>query len=46
MKKTFLFVALAIFSLVGRVHADEGTPTTVAQHPLRDTRVQGSHTLQ
>ncbi|MBQ4548962.1 MAG: S46 family peptidase [Bacteroidales bacterium] len=24
MKKTFLFVALAIFSLVGKVHADEG----------------------
>ena len=24
MKKTFLFIALAIFSLVGKVHADEG----------------------
>ena len=24
MKKTFLFVALAVFSLVGKVHADEG----------------------
>ena len=24
MKKTFLFIALAVFSLVGKVHADEG----------------------